>query len=171
MSNVLTCWKEIATHLGKSMRTVQRSEREMGLPVRRPTRRDTGSVFAVPEELDAWIRSQARNGREARETKLRSEFDALQTEIRKLQAENEILRRGLQSLLEKEATVPASDSDLDAIGLRQLWNRSFRVLISNAQKRLEFRELLAKANKQSTLAYSDPIVSPRIPLRVRDERD
>ena len=124
------------------MRTAQRWEREMGLPVRRPTRRDTGSVFAVPEELDAWVRSQPRNGKQAQDSKLRSESDALQTEIKKLQAENEILRRGLQNMMAREQSVAPIDGDFEAAALRQLWNRSFRALISNAQKRVEFRELV-----------------------------
>jgi hypothetical protein len=51
---LLTSWKEIAAHLGKGVRTVQRWEREMGLPVRRPT----GSrhiVVAIASELDQWV--------------------------------------------------------------------------------------------------------------------
>jgi len=53
---MLTCWKDIGRYLGKSARTVQRWERELGLPVRRPTG-STGksSVLADPRELDAWL--------------------------------------------------------------------------------------------------------------------
>ena len=35
-SSVLNSWKEIASYLGRSVRTVQRWEREFGLPVHRP---------------------------------------------------------------------------------------------------------------------------------------
>jgi len=55
-------WKEIATHVGRGVRTVQRWERELGLPVRRL---DTGGaevVFAYREELDAWVLRQSRVG-------------------------------------------------------------------------------------------------------------
>ena len=55
MPAVLTSWKEIAAHLGKSIRTVQRWERELALPVRRPDLRRSGIVLAVPEELDQWL--------------------------------------------------------------------------------------------------------------------
>lgn len=56
MSDVLTCWKEIADYLGKGVRTVQRWEHELGLPVRRPQPHDKNIVIALPEEIDDWIR-------------------------------------------------------------------------------------------------------------------
>ncbi len=49
----LTSWNEIATYMGKSVRTVQRWERELGLPVRRGI--EQYSVVAVRSELDAWL--------------------------------------------------------------------------------------------------------------------
>lgn len=52
---VLSGWKDIATYLGKGVRTVQRYEREMGLPVRRPAGRPRASVVATKVELDSWV--------------------------------------------------------------------------------------------------------------------
>jgi hypothetical protein len=52
---LLTSWKEIASYLGKSIRTVQRWERELGLPVRRPNRHLSGIVIVDQQELDAWL--------------------------------------------------------------------------------------------------------------------
>jgi TolB-like protein/Tfp pilus assembly protein PilF len=54
----LDSWKEIAAHLGRDVRTVQRWEARDALPVRRL---QSGSVFAYAAELDAW-----RDGREPR---------------------------------------------------------------------------------------------------------
>lgn len=54
-SEFLSGWKEIANYLGKGVRTVQRYERELGLPVRRPAGKSTGSVVATQAELDAWV--------------------------------------------------------------------------------------------------------------------
>jgi hypothetical protein len=54
-SQFLSGWKEIANYLGKGVRTVQRYERELGLPVRRPAGKSTGSVVATRVELDAWV--------------------------------------------------------------------------------------------------------------------
>jgi len=51
-------WKEIAAYLRKGVRTVQRYERHMGLPVRRPAGNAQGSVLATRAELDAWVRAQ-----------------------------------------------------------------------------------------------------------------
>jgi len=48
-------WKEIADYLGMGVRTVQRYERKLRLPVRRPGGKLTGSVVATKAELDAWI--------------------------------------------------------------------------------------------------------------------
>ena len=50
----LDSWKEIAAYLNRGTRTVQRWEREEGLPIHR-LRHDQGSnVFAYRHELDAW---------------------------------------------------------------------------------------------------------------------
>jgi hypothetical protein len=51
----LSGWKEIANYLEKGVRTVQRYERDLGLPVRRPAGKPTGSVVATIAELDAWV--------------------------------------------------------------------------------------------------------------------
>ena len=57
----LESWKEIATYLNRSVRTVHRWEKEEGLPVHRQLHKELGSVFAYKGELDAW--SQARSVR------------------------------------------------------------------------------------------------------------
>jgi TolB-like protein/Flp pilus assembly protein TadD len=54
----LTSWKEIATHLGVSVRTAQRWEATEGLPVRRHQHSRMSSVYADPEELDRWWQSR-----------------------------------------------------------------------------------------------------------------
>lgn len=52
---ILSGWKEIANYMGKGVRTVQRYERMLGLPVRRPAGKPCGSVVATTAEIDAWI--------------------------------------------------------------------------------------------------------------------
>jgi hypothetical protein len=56
-SEVLSGWKDIANYLRKGVRTVQRYERELSLPVRRPAGKAKGSVIATRSELDAWVAS------------------------------------------------------------------------------------------------------------------
>ena len=60
----LNGWKEIAAYLGRSVRTVQRWEKDFGLPVRRFGLSKPESVFAMPREIDAWLlTSQAVSAR------------------------------------------------------------------------------------------------------------
>ena len=56
--NRLDSWKEIAAYLKRGARTVQRWEREEGLPVHRLVHGKLGSVYAYQAELDAWWRSR-----------------------------------------------------------------------------------------------------------------
>lgn len=54
----LESWKEIGAHLGRSPRTVQRWERQEGLPVHRLQHEKLGNVYAFASELDAWWESR-----------------------------------------------------------------------------------------------------------------
>jgi phage terminase Nu1 subunit (DNA packaging protein) len=54
---VLNSWKEIAAYLGRGVRTVQRWEQELGLPVRRPRGRERSAVIALKTDLDLWLQS------------------------------------------------------------------------------------------------------------------
>jgi hypothetical protein len=56
-TNALQGWKEIATYVKRSIRTVQRWERSAGLPIRRPRPGERGPVIAFPEEIDNWLHS------------------------------------------------------------------------------------------------------------------
>src|SRR6185369_10585933 len=50
----LQSWKELAAYLKRGARTLQRWEREEGLPVRRLQHGKQGSIYAYKSELDAW---------------------------------------------------------------------------------------------------------------------
>ena len=55
-STVLSSWKDIARYLGKGVRTVQRWERHLGLPVRRPIGAEQKSaVLLYRGDVDAWL--------------------------------------------------------------------------------------------------------------------
>jgi tetratricopeptide (TPR) repeat protein len=51
----INAWKEIASYLGRDVRTVQRWEKSEGLPVHRHVHESQASVYAFPEELDEWL--------------------------------------------------------------------------------------------------------------------
>ena len=55
--DILNGWKEIANYLGKGVRSVQRYERDLGLPVHRISGRSASAVLAIKAELDHWINS------------------------------------------------------------------------------------------------------------------
>lgn len=57
----LESWKQIAAYLGKSERTVRRWQQVEGLPVHRHQHQQRGSVWAFPQELDAWLDSRRRS--------------------------------------------------------------------------------------------------------------
>ena len=63
----LDCWKEIAGYLKRDVRTVQRWERDFGLPVQRLPGGPKAGVFAMRAELDRWLESnpESRGGRAA----------------------------------------------------------------------------------------------------------
>ena len=50
----LNSWKEIASHFRRDVRTVQRWEKEEGLPVHRKLHSKLPSIYAYTAELDAW---------------------------------------------------------------------------------------------------------------------
>ena len=52
---MLNSWKEIASYLGRGVRTVQRYEFEYQLPVRRVQGKAHGSVLALAKDLDDWV--------------------------------------------------------------------------------------------------------------------
>jgi hypothetical protein len=53
---VLLGWKQIARYLGKSVRTVQRWEHELGLPVRKIDTQTKSDVAAFVTEIEVWAR-------------------------------------------------------------------------------------------------------------------
>ncbi|BDC48239.1 hypothetical protein F183_A05550 [Bryobacterales bacterium F-183] len=62
----LDSWKEIASYLRVSVRTVQRWEEQNGLPVYRVRKDKAAGVFAYADELDTWQRSRVLEPEEAR---------------------------------------------------------------------------------------------------------
>ena len=89
---MLTSWKEIAGFFGKSVRTVQRWERMLGLPVHRPGKNLSGIVLADPAQLEAWLRAQPETG-EVRSPHACTRCAELEAELTALQARYAALER------------------------------------------------------------------------------
>lgn len=60
-SDVLNSWKEVASYLGRGVRTVQRWEQELALPVRRPRGKSRSAIIAFRSELDEWLQHASRH--------------------------------------------------------------------------------------------------------------
>src|SRR5215813_978916 len=54
----LESWKEIAAYLQRNVVTVQRWEKNEGLPIHRHSHKSRSSVYAYPSEIDAWRESR-----------------------------------------------------------------------------------------------------------------
>src|SRR5215472_4147953 len=87
---ILTGWKEIANYLRKGVRTVQRYERELELPVHRPAGKSLAAVVALQTELDNWVsksprrvdsRPHSRALLDTRTNKLKADFLQIDSEI------------------------------------------------------------------------------------------
>ncbi len=95
-SHLLTSWKEIAAHLGKGVRTVQRWEQELGLPVRRPAK-SRHIVVALAPELDHWIEQLSQPA--PRCCTCREELDATKRTMADLRLQVATLESELNSAL------------------------------------------------------------------------
>jgi hypothetical protein len=60
--DVLNSWKEIAAYLDRNIRTCQRWERDLGLPVYRVEQSPRAAVFAYKDEIDNWLKTRHRIG-------------------------------------------------------------------------------------------------------------
>jgi hypothetical protein len=92
---ILIGWKNIARYLGAGIRTVQRWESGLGLPVRRTRQESKSTVLAVPADIDAWVR--ARGFHAGKEASRKSERMLLLHSLRELREENQELRRQLEA--------------------------------------------------------------------------
>jgi len=62
--DLLNTWTEIAQYLDRGVRTVQRWETELGLPVHRPQGKERCAVSAIRAEIDEWLRACPVSARE-----------------------------------------------------------------------------------------------------------
>jgi hypothetical protein len=89
---IFSSWKEIATFLGRGVRTVQRWEATLGLPIRRPNGYGSNVVVATESELRQWLRQSGersdshRTGIDAASIrKIAEKLDAMEQEHQRLQ--------------------------------------------------------------------------------------
>jgi DNA-binding transcriptional regulator YiaG len=105
---ILNSWKEVASYMGRGVRTVQRWEQELGLPVRRPRGRSRSAVIAFKSELDTWLhrapKELLQDHPEETPASAKPKYDSFER-----QAE---LRKNTELLLNKAKLLHSRSSDL-----------------------------------------------------------
>ena len=89
MSKMLSSWKEIAHFFGKGVRTVQRWEKTLDLPIHRPAGAPSNVVLARTSDLEEWMHRGPVARAVAQEETISTSSPALLSHVDAL--ENEIL--------------------------------------------------------------------------------
>jgi hypothetical protein len=105
---IFSSWKEIAAFLGKGVRTVQRWEKTLGLPVRRPNGTASNVVVATENDLRRWmneggdqaIRNQAES--DARDIRI------LEDQLARLEQAHKRLEQALERIESRFALIENS---------------------------------------------------------------
>jgi hypothetical protein len=117
---ILNGWKEISSHFKRSVRTVQRWEDRLGLPVYRPALKDRSAVLAFSDELDCWISRASLdvgeedalpNGREGSDASLLRVLDSMSAMVldtAELSCQVRLLQEQLRESLETYHHIIAS---------------------------------------------------------------
>jgi hypothetical protein len=142
----LTGWKEIANYLGKGVRTVQRYERELGFPVRRPAGKSHAAVIATKAEVDAWVAaSPIRQEFRLSKAETSSQTDSLD-DLRKEIARMSELRDEMKSLrLDLRGSVRSLSQSIEGIRHEisnrwELGNKAIRLSASMGSLKMDSRD-------------------------------
>jgi len=104
-ADILNSWKEVAGYLGRGVRTVQRWEKDLGLPVRRPRNKTRSAVMAITSEIDSWLSARGMTNVETVQLVAIQNDDErlffLQRRLGELQAESARIREELKRLAQK----------------------------------------------------------------------
>jgi hypothetical protein len=126
-STVLSSWKDIARYLGKGVRTVQRWERHLGLPVRRPIGASQKSAVVLYRgDVDAWLatrfsaRALQKDGEEGNQCS-RSARSTLKEGIRKARELRSANQKLAEQIIESIRLLNESCDRLSAQHLQEPW--------------------------------------------------
>ena len=62
---ILSGWKEISNHIERGVRTAQRWESLLGMPIHRPALKNGSAVVAFSDELEGWLSRTSPQTRDA----------------------------------------------------------------------------------------------------------
>src|SRR5215472_18717993 len=87
-ANLLRSWKGISAYMALGVRTVQRYEANLGLPVHRPAGGNRCAVWAFSDEIDAWLKrpesGRVEGGRTASNAKRTDVSPSAHTDLSKI---------------------------------------------------------------------------------------
>lgn len=176
-SDVLNSWKEVACYLGRGVRTVQRWEQELGLPVHRPHGKSRSAVIAFRSELDQWLHrapgellqqehteeaanSEARRARLARQAKLHDKTTVLINKSKVLLSRSCSLCNNLKDLqqrVERTMQLTSAISERDKKKLGGPVPASAITTPTKHSAETNFKSSPARAKRQSNhMASSSP---------------
>jgi hypothetical protein len=158
-ATVLSSWKDIAQYLGKGVRTVQRWERHLGLPVRRPIGASQKSAVVLHRgDVDVWLatRFSARALPEEDADKQRSSRSArssLKECIRTAQELRTVHQELTQQIAASIRLLTERCDRLNAEGLQEPW----KVGEDAARELAGIQELLPTPRSASSVVSSERI--------------
>jgi hypothetical protein len=104
---ILNGWKEISNYIERGVRTAQRWEALLGMPVYRPALKDRSAVVAFSDELDSWISRTTPDTRNANDkmskevlARVRENVSALARHTSELSSQTRALQEQLRRSLE-----------------------------------------------------------------------
>jgi hypothetical protein len=134
LSKMLSSWKEIAHFFGKGVRTVQRWEKTLDLPIHRPPGAPSNVVLARTSDLEEWMH-RGPVSRATVEEPLLVASDAVLTSLTQL--EHEV------SFLAQSAGLSVSAADATANPEERI--EALTALISQANARIAGRDGAVRA--------------------------
>ncbi|MBS1814720.1 MAG: hypothetical protein JSS87_07580 [Acidobacteria bacterium] len=81
---MLSSWKEIAQFFGKGVRTVQRWEKTLDLPIHRPPGAPSNVVLAKESDLEEWMNRGVVGAHMRADQAVENAFDSIEKAIREL---------------------------------------------------------------------------------------
>jgi hypothetical protein len=107
-ANLLRSWKGISAYMALGVRTVQRYEANLGLPVHRPAGGNRCAVWAFSDEIDAWLKrpesGRVEGGRTASIAKRTNVSSSARTDLSKIPVINPRQKLPLQNYARAKAT-------------------------------------------------------------------
>ncbi len=150
-SQQLQSWKEIASHLRRTVRTVQRWELTCGMPVHRHGHKKSSSVYAFVHELnDWWAKRQLpkKSGATSRSDATRSQFRCM---VR--------WGRHFVPLTSGENLIGRSSHAAIRVSSREVSQRHARIIVSDEDA------LLEDLGSRNGTFIDDKLIEAPVPLK------